>query len=392
MNTPMLAMWLAAGGAAWLAAGRVATGSLRLETSPYWAAPMVAGAAAVTVLAQLDTSVPAFAHVATRAGVFWVIAAGVYATSAVVGVGMWVALRWPLAVAALGIQAVAIATGSGAAEQISLPMPVVGSVVVSELVRVLLVLATAGVVTRLEPILDHRLRGGALRPLVAVGGCWILSALMSFAAKDTGAAASTLLVLAITALFVLGRPTPTLAILGAGVAGMAVAAIVFPHAVRRITMWASPPTGSEIDQARMALYASSSGRLTGNAAGGQGLQYVGSTLDDDFLLAAVGRVLGFAGVVAVIGLVVAAAIACLRPLESPGPYGFRRWVSVSAAALIATQLVLSAGGVYGLLPATGVPVPFMTGSGASLVAISSLMGIAAAAQRTTRHAQGEAPR
>ena len=98
---------------------------------------------------------------------------------------------------------------------------------------------------------------------------------MSFAAKDTGAAASTLLVLAITALFVLGRPTPTLAILGAGVAGMAVAAIVFPHAVRRITMWASPPTGSEIDQARMALYASSSGRLTGNAAGGQGLQYVG---------------------------------------------------------------------------------------------------------------------
>jgi len=200
---------------------------------------------------------------------------------------------------------------------------------------------------------------------------------MSMAAQDTGAVALSIGVLAVFAYLVLGRPGPTLTLasVGAGVIGAAV--IAFPHAIRRITSFLTPPSGDRVEQGQMALFASSSGRLIGHPAGGEHLQFVGSTLDDDFLLAAVGRVLGFCGVVAVIALVGLAGWACLRPAIDQAPSGFGTWMGVGAGICLLLQLVLAAGGVYGLMPATGVPVPMATGSGTSLLVTAALLGLVA---------------
>ena len=392
MTMIALTCWLLGGSASWIAAGRVAARELRLRSAAHWAAPLLCGAVAVTVLAQLDRSVPAFRDVAVRAAGFWVLGAAGFALTSQLGPRLLVRARWWLAGCAVTVQALALGLGSGAAGRISLSVPVIGTIVISELTRVLLIVATAGVATRLEPILDQPLRRGALRPLVAIGGLWFASAAMSFAAHDVGAATLTLVVLALAALFVLGRPVPTVMILGLCLVGGLVATVAFPHAAARISVFVSPPHGDRIEQGRMALFAASSGGAVGSPHGGASLQYVGSTLDDDFLLAAVARVMGLAGVAAVLVALTALTSSCLRPLSVGAPYGVRRWVSVSAASLLAAQLVLSAGGVFAVVPATGVPVPFTTGSGASLLALSCLLGIATAARPGADHPTQEPSR
>jgi cell division protein FtsW len=374
-----LISWLVVGGAAWYAAGRVALGRAASAAAAVWVAPMLGGAIGLAALASLDTEVPAFADVAPRAAVFWVLAAAAFAFASQIGTGLLQTMRLPLALGGLVIQASAFLLGSSAASRITLEIPGLGSFVTSELARVCLVAATGGVVVRVGPALNEPLTSRVLRPLLGIGACWLASAAISLAARDTGAATLTVAVLAVSTLFVLGRPGPTLAITAAGGIGVGVAAAAFPHAVGRIADFLSPPDGELVEQARMAMFASSSGRMVGHADGGVGLEHVGSTLDDDFLLAAVGRVLGLSGMVAVVVLVTVAALASLRAAEGEQPSSAQGWIAYAAAALLGTQLLLAAGGVFGVVPATGVPVPFMTGSGASLLATGALMGLVAAA-------------
>lgn len=107
-------------------------------------------------------------------------------------------------------------------------------------------------------------------------------------------------------------------------------------------------------------------------------------MDDDFLLAATGRVLGLAGIAAIIIIVAATAVACLRLSRAAAPSLPNTWIAAGAAAVVFGQLFLAAGGVLGVIPETGVPVPLASGSGTSLLCSAVLLGLAARSSNSVR--------
>lgn len=372
-----LSIWLLVGGTAWVGCGRTLARQRPAASPLLWLAPAVLGAVALTTLAQLDPSAPAFAGVARRCAVFWVAGALLFSVASLLPAGLLARHRWAVVATGLGLQLAGLVTGGNLAGKISVRVPAVGPVVVTDLTRLSLLVFTAAMVWRLESLLDQSLRRRCVRPLLAVAACWGASITMSMLAQDTGAAALSVGVLAGFAYLALGRPGPTMTLAAAGVAVFGLALVMFPHAILRVTSFLSPPGGDRIEQGRMALFASSSGRYVGHPSSGAGLQHVGSTLDDDFLLAAVGRTLGATGVFATVLLVALLAWACLLPAIDREPSGFGTWVGVGASVTVVLQLALAAGGVFGLVPATGVTVPMMTGSGASLLATYTLVGLVA---------------
>jgi len=86
----------------------------------------------------------------------------------------------------------------------------------------------------------------------------------------------------------------------------------------------------------------------------------------DFIFAAVGEELGFAGTVAVLclfALIVAAGFGiALRARDR-----FRKLLAAGLTAVLGIQTFLILGGVLRLVPLTGITLPFMSYGGSSLV-------------------------
>jgi rod shape determining protein RodA len=94
----------------------------------------------------------------------------------------------------------------------------------------------------------------------------------------------------------------------------------------------------------------------------------------DFVFAILGEELGFIGGLAVIGLFVALIWRLLTcAWRSKDPFG--TMFGCGVAAMILFQLVVNIGMVIGLMPITGIPLPFITHGGASLISIAAGLGI-----------------
>ncbi|MFQ5990776.1 MAG: FtsW/RodA/SpoVE family cell cycle protein, partial [Candidatus Methylomirabilales bacterium] len=92
----------------------------------------------------------------------------------------------------------------------------------------------------------------------------------------------------------------------------------------------------------------------------------------DFIFAIVGEELGFAGGMAVLGLFAVFLWRGLRiALRASDPFGC--YLAVGITFLIVTQAAINVGMVVGLLPTTGLPLPFVSFGGTSLV--MSLVGV-----------------
>ncbi|MGH8873825.1 MAG: FtsW/RodA/SpoVE family cell cycle protein [Acidimicrobiia bacterium] len=151
------------------------------------------------------------------------------------------------------------------------------------------------------------------------------------------------------------------------VGGAAAAWSVFPHVQRRVTAWLTPfadyeGAGYQIAQ---GLFALGTGSLSG-AGPGLGRPDLIPNASTDFIFAAVGEELGFAGSVAVLatyGLLVAAAFGiALRARDR-----FRKLMAAGLAFVLGLQTFLIIGGVVRVLPLTGITLPFMSYGGSSLV-------------------------
>ena len=79
--------------------------------------------------------------------------------------------------------------------------------------------------------------------------------------------------------------------------------------------------------------------------------------------------LGFIGAMVVFVLFVAAALADpRRRLALADPFG--TMFAAGVASMILFQLVVNVGMVIGIMPITGIPLPFVTHGGASLVSMA----------------------
>ena len=103
--------------------------------------------------------------------------------------------------------------------------------------------------------------------------------------------------------------------------------------------------------------------------------------DDDFALAAVGEELGLVGTGGILLLWVALAWFGLRAARWAPPV--RRAAAGALALQLAGQALLNAGVVCGLLPPTGIPHPFLSRGGSSLVVTCAAVGLVLTLSRPT---------
>jgi cell division protein FtsW len=123
-------------------------------------------------------------------------------------------------------------------------------------------------------------------------------------------------------------------------------------------------TGYQVTQSVIALH---TGGWTGVGLGaGRAKWRFLPAAHTDFIFAVIGEELGLLGALLVIGLFVLIAIVGVRTaLRAPDRFGMI--LAAGITAWIIGQAVLNLGGVVGVLPVTGVPLPFVSFGGTALL-------------------------
>jgi cell division protein FtsW len=227
-----------------------------------------------------------------------------------------------------------------------------------------LVLYLADFLARRQALIGSFWRG-VLPPLLVTGGV----AALVLRQPDMGSAAAIVGVV-LCMVFVAGARLVHLGLIAAAAVPVAVAAVwVEPYRLRRVLAfldpWADPRgAGFQIIQSYLAL---GGGGLLGRGLGEskQKLFYLPEP-HTDFIFAILGEELGFVGAA---GTVVLFALLLWRgmriALRVADPFG--ALLAAGVTALLGTQAVVNLGVVVGLFPTKGLPLPFVSAGGSSLL-------------------------
>jgi len=163
--------------------------------------------------------------------------------------------------------------------------------------------------------------------------------------------------------------------LGLFVAGAAASYYLFDHVRNRVEIWLDP--WSYIDtagyQVTQSLFAIGSGGLLGTGLG-QGYPNYIPAVHTDIIFSACCEELGLAGGVAITVLFMIIIYRGLRTaLQAKDD--FAALAASGLTALLGLQAFIILAGVTGLLPLTGVTLPFISYGGSSLVANYILLGL-----------------
>ncbi|MDQ1391947.1 MAG: cell division protein FtsW, partial [Acidimicrobiaceae bacterium] len=242
----------------------------------------------------------------------------------------------------------------------------------SELAKLAFVLFAADVLDRRADRI-REWRYSMVPVLVAFAGM----ALLVMAQPDMG----TTMILAcilVTALYVAGlplRPLATLMMMGGAAALLAAKAA--PYRWRRMTAFWHPfsdaaNTGYQSAQGVVAL---GSGRLFGLGLGATraATGYLPNQ-STDFIYAIIGEETGLLGSLLIVGLFVALAVVGIR-VACRAPDCFGGVLAAGITAWLVGQAVINIGAVVGLVPVTGVPLPFVSFGGSSLIIAMGALGI-----------------
>jgi cell division protein FtsW len=204
-----------------------------------------------------------------------------------------------------------------------------------------------------------------------------LFCLLVLAEPDLGTAIALVVVVA-AILLISGTPGSTLS-LGAGiVVALGLVAIWFePYRRARVFSFLDPWKDAQGAgfQTVQALISLGSGGVFGTGLG-QGVVKINYLPEahTDMILAVVGEELGLVGVTAVVVAFAAFAYAGLRiALRCKDPFGKR--LAVGLVALVCGQAVINLAAVLGLAPLTGIPLPFISYGGSSLIVALLSVGI-----------------
>ncbi|MGO8860607.1 MAG: putative lipid II flippase FtsW [Acidimicrobiales bacterium] len=242
----------------------------------------------------------------------------------------------------------------------------------SELMKLSLTVFAADLVARRldQRSTDRRIMG----PLLLVTAC---AGLLIVAQPDLGTA-MVLGCITLALLFVSGvRLGPVLKILAVLVAAAVVAAVATPDRRDRLLSFVDPSahgsgSGYQVLQSLIGL---GSGHLVGAGLGG-GQEQWGflPNAQTDFIFSVVGEELGFVGAALVLALLGAFIWFGLRA-ATRSPDRFSGLLAVGLVAWLASETVINIGAVVGVLPVTGIPLPFISYGGSSLVITMVAAGI-----------------
>jgi cell division protein FtsW len=156
------------------------------------------------------------------------------------------------------------------------------------------------------------------------------------------------------------------------------------YRLERLTSFLQSPEDCKVD----ACYQLLQGRSAIYEGGWFGVGLGKSTLkwnwlpapDNDFIFAVIAEELGVVGCVVVLALFMVltyTGFRIARRVEDP----FRRLAATAITTWLVAQAVINIGGVVGLLPITGVPLPFISDGGSALVVSMAAIGILASFAR-----------
>ena len=165
-------------------------------------------------------------------------------------------------------------------------------------------------------------------------------------------------------------------------------ALVFaePYRVRRLFAFLDP-WSSPLDEGYQLIqsyYALGSGGLFGVGLFSSRQKYLFLPFaESDFILSVIGEETGFFGVLAVlslfVALVVRGSVVAARAKDR-----FSCYLAAGVTALIAVQTMMNVAVVCGAVPPTGLPLPFVSAGGSSLVCCFAAVGVLLAVSRRSR--------
>jgi len=213
--------------------------------------------------------------------------------------------------------------------------------------------------------------------LLPLGAITVLVAGLILLQPDLGTAVIAV-GLVVVVLFVGGTRIPLLAGLGlTGVIGAAGLAMTKPYMRARIFSFLNPFADPLVAgyQSVQSMIALGSGGFFGVGLGAsrQKWLYVPNA-HTDFIFAILGEELGLVGEVVVLALFAALIFAGIRiALRAPDTFG--RLLAAGITGWLAIQALTNLGGATGVLPITGVPLPFISFGGSSLVVSLGAIGV-----------------
>lgn len=225
----------------------------------------------------------------------------------------------------------------------------------------------------------RRERIGRLSTILVAGALMALPTLLVFRQPDLGTALVFVAIL-VGMLFMSGASLGWMGLFAAAVIGAAPVAVSLLHDYQRQRLFcfldpSADPQGACF-QLIQALNAVGSGGWLGRGltVGGEGQRGYIPVQSTDFIFTVVAEDLGFVG-----GIIVLALFGLLlwRILLVGWRAGdaFGMLIAAGLASLILCQVLVNVGMVIGLMPVTGIPLPFVTYGGSSLISLLFGMGI-----------------
>ncbi len=258
----------------------------------------------------------------------------------------------------------------------------------SEIAKLSLILYLAALLTRRGFDIKD-LWGGAIAPLCVLGfACFMVEV-----EPDLG----TALVMGLTGLTVLflggARIKHMAGVVGAALLMVGLAALRHPYRLERIRTFLDPerdPTGTTY-QVIQGIQAVGSGQWAGLGFGNGRAKFYLPAANTDYIFATLAEEMGLLGGMALIGLfLVMGWRAFLIARDAPDAFG--TLVAAGIGAWFSWQALLNMLVVTGAAPATGVPLPFVSYGGSSLVitlvGVGILLNISQYCERRSRRRIG----
>lgn len=236
----------------------------------------------------------------------------------------------------------------------------------SELAKLALILFAADV-------LDRRAERGErgdwryqMGPVIAV---LVIFAALVMKQPDMGTT-MVLALIAVSMMFTAGMPGRPLAVLlGTGAGASMVLAVAAPYRWRRLTSFVNPfaHLSNSGFQSAEGILALSNGHIAGQGIGSSVAAW--GFLPNawtDFIFAVIGEETGLIGTMALSAMFFALGLVGVK-IACAARDRFSGLLAAGITAWLVGQAVINIGAVVGLLPVTGVPLPFVSFGGSSLV-------------------------
>jgi len=290
-----------------------------------------------------------------------------------VPVAWWRRLAWPALVIAFGLLGAVLVIGvevSGQRNWIDIFGPF--RLQPSEFAKLAIILWSADLLTRKQASINRW--SHLLVPLLPVTCLMLLLVLLE---GDVG---NTLLLAMIVGgvLFAAGAPLRLFVVLGgAGLLAIAALTLAAPYRMSRFTSWLDPGADRLGDgwQVTQGQYALGTGGWWGVGLGASREKW-GSLPEahTDFIFPVIGEELGLIGTLTVLVLFGVIAFVAFRIVQSATD-PFVRLAAAGIGTWIIVQAIVNIGAVLSLLPITGVPLPFVSYGGSSLIPLLIAIGM-----------------